>query len=121
MGDFEVFSSVTSVTILGLIIFNVINCFMFREFLKRYGFMKLARRDFYECGFKPTKQKVIRLPVQYLLICVFFLLYDIELIFLFPYSSGVNFTGLYDILLLLLFFECFQITITFDFNRNALA
>ena len=95
MGDFEVFSSVTSVTILGLIIFNVINCFMFRELLKRYGFMKLARRDFYECGFKPTKQKVIRLPVQYLLICVFFLLYDIELIFLFPYSSGVNFTGLY--------------------------
>ena len=78
MGDFEIFFAVVSVTVLGFIVYNVINSFSFRELLKRFGFAKIARRDFYECGFKPTKQKTIRLPIQFLLICVFFLLYDIE-------------------------------------------
>ena len=105
LGDFEIFFSVVSVTILGFVVYNVINCFSFRELLKRFGFLKTSRRDFYECGFKPTKQKTIRLPIQFLLICVFFLLYDIELIFLFPYVSGITFTGLYDFLIILLFFS----------------
>lgn len=120
MGDFEIFFSVISVTILGFIIYNVINCFSFRELLKRFGFSKISRRDFYECGFKPTKQKTIRLPIQFLLICVFFLLYDIELIFLFPFISGITFTGFYDIIIILLFFLLLLISLIFDFNRHAL-
>lgn len=120
MGDFEIFIATSSVTLLGLIIYNVINSFSFRELLKRFGFLKVARRDFYECGFKPTKQKTIRLPIQFLLICIFFLLYDIELIFLFPFISGVNFLGFYDFLLLVVFFTCFVISLVFDFNRHAL-
>ena len=120
MGDFEIFFSVASVTVLGFIVYNVINCFSFRELLKRFGFSKVSRRDFYECGFKPTKQKTIRLPIQFLLICVFFLLYDIELIFLFPFISGITFTGFYDILIIVLFFTLLFISLVFDFNRHAL-
>ena len=96
MGDFDIFLATLSVVILGFVIYNVINSFSFRELLKRFGFLKKSRRDFYECGFKPTKQKTIRLPIQFLLICIFFLLYDIELIFLFPFISGINFLGFYD-------------------------
>jgi len=120
LGDFEVFFAVISVTVLGFIVYNVINCFSFRELLKRFGFLKISRRDFYECGFKPTKQRTIRLPIQFLLICVFFLLYDIELIFLFPFVSGVTFLGLYDSLLILLFFLLLLLSLIIDFNRHAL-
>lgn len=120
LGDFEIFFSVCSVTVLGFIVYNVINCFSFRELLKRFGFLKTARRDFYECGFRPTKQKTIRLPIQFLLICVFFLLYDIELIFLFPFVSGATFLGLYDTLLITLFFGLLFLSLVIDFNRHAL-
>lgn len=120
LGDFEIFYSVCSVTILGFIVYNVINCFSFRELLKRFGFLKTSRRDFYECGFRPTKQKTIRLPIQFLLICVFFLLYDIELIFLFPFVSGITFLGFYDILLITLFFGLLFLSLIVDFNRHAL-
>lgn len=120
LGDFEVFFSAVSVTVLGFIVYNVINCFSFRELLKRFGFLKISRRDFYECGFKPTKQRTIRLPIQFLLICVFFLLYDIELIFLFPFVSGVTFLGLYDSLLIALFFLLLFLSLIVDFNRHAL-
>ena len=83
------------------------NISLMANLLKRFGFLKIARRDFYECGFKPQTQKPIRLPIQFLLICVFFLLYDIELVFLFPYVSGVVFSGFYDFILLIFFFTLF--------------
>lgn len=120
LGDFEIFFATTSVTILGFIIYNVITSFSFRDLLKRFGFLKISRRDFYECGFRPITQKTIRLPIQFILICIFFLLYDIELIFLFPYVSGLTFTGLYDSLLLFFFFFIFFISLVIDFNRHAL-
>ena len=50
----------------------------------RFGVLKVARKDFYECGFRPQNQKPIQVPIQFLLVCIFFLLYDIELIFIFP-------------------------------------
>lgn len=120
MGDFEVLFNYVSVIILGVIVYNFINCFSFRDLLKRFGFLKIARRDFYECGFRPQTQKPIRLPIQFLLICVFFLLYDIELIFLFPYVSGVMFTGFYDLILLFLFFFLFFLSLVIDYERHAL-
>ena len=120
MGDFEIFFSTFSITILGFIIYNVINALSFRDILRRFGFLKIARRDFYECGFRPTSQKPIRVPMQFLLICIFFLLYDIELVFLFPLVSASTFIGLFDLLLLIFFFAVLLVSLVIDFNRHAL-
>lgn len=121
MGDFDVIFSSISIGILGVIIYNIITSFSFRELLKRFGFLKIARRDFYECGFRPVTQKPIRLPIQFLLICIFFLLYDIELIFLFPFVSALTFITMLDSSLITLFFIVFLVSLAFDFNRHALA
>ena len=91
LGDFDIFVATCLVTVLGCVIYTVINCFSFRDLLRRFGFLKAARRDFYECGFRPVEQKAIRLPLPFLLICIFLLLYDIELIFFFPFLSGIAF------------------------------
>lgn len=120
LGDFEVFLNYFSVFILGMIIYNVINCFSFRSLIKRFGFLKISRRDFYECGFRPQTQKPVRLPIQFLLICVFFLMYDIELVFIFPYTSGVTFAGLYDSILIVYFFALFMLSLIVDYERHAL-
>ena len=120
LGDFEVFINYSSVLVLAIVVYNVINCFSFRDLLKRFGFLKAARRDFYECGFKPQNQIPVQLPIQFLLICVFFLLYDIELVFLFPYVSGLGHVGLYDFILLFFFFMMFLITLIVDYERHAL-
>jgi NADH:ubiquinone oxidoreductase subunit 3 (subunit A) len=120
LGDFEILFNYTSVIVLGVIVYNFINCFSFRNLLKRFGFLKIARRDFYECGFRPQTQKPIRLPIQFLLICVFFLLYDIELVFLFPYVSGALFAGFYDLILFFLFFFLFFLSLVIDYERHAL-
>lgn len=120
LGDFEFFFNYFSVTILAIVVYNVINCFAFKNLLRRFGFLKVSRRDFYECGFRPQTQKPIKLPIQFLLICVFFLLYDIELVFLFPYVSGINFAGIYDFILIFFFFILFLFTLAIDYERHAL-
>lgn len=120
LGDFEVLYNYASVAVLAVVVYNVINCFSFRGLLRRFGFLKTARRDFYECGFRPQKQKPIQLPIQFLLICVFFLLYDIELVFLFPYVSGVMYDGFYDFILLFYFFFMFFLSLMMDYERHAL-
>lgn len=120
MGDFEIFFSTLSLSCLGFLIYNVINAVSFRNLLKRFGFLKIARRDFYECGFRPSSQKPIRVPIQFLLICIFFLLYDIELVFLFPLVSAITFLGFYDLLLVIFFFGALLISLIIDFNRHAL-
>lgn len=120
LGDFEVFFNYISVVVLGVIIFSIINCLSFRELLKRFGFLKLARRDFFECGFKPQTQKPIKLPIQFMLICVFFLIYDIELVFIFPYVSGIVFGSFYDTALIVLFFFLFFVSLAVDYEKHAL-
>jgi len=120
MGDFEVLLSVLSVSLLSTIIYNIITVLSFKDILRRFGFMRASRRDFYECGFKPNVQRPVKISLQFLLICVFFLLYDIELVFLFPFVSGLTFTGLYDLLLLSLFFIVLFLSLNIDYERHAL-
>lgn len=88
--------------------------------MRRFGLVKNSRRDFYECGFRPQVQRVVKVSIQFLLICVFFLLYDIELVFLFPFVSGFTFTGFYDLLLVILFFGVLFKSLNIDYERHAL-
>lgn len=121
MGDFEVLFAIISVSILAVLVYNVITVLSFKTILRRFGFMKASRRDFYECGFKPQTQRPIKISLQFLLICVFFLLYDIELVFLFPFVSGSTFTGLYDLILIVMFFSVFFASLNVDYERHALS
>jgi len=113
--------AIISVSILAVLVYNVITILSFKTILRRFGFMKASRRDFYECGFKPQTQRPIKVSLQFLLICVFFLLYDIELVFLFPFVSGSTFTGLYDFILIIMFFLVFFASLNVDYERHALS
>lgn len=120
MGDFEVFYSYVISIIFGVIIYNVINIFFFKNLIKRFGSFKLSRKDFYECGFRPQVQKPIKLSIQFLMICIFFLLYDIELLFFFPFLSSLVFTSFFDIFIFLIFILLFIISMLIDYNRHVL-
>ena len=120
MGDFEVFLMFLSVVVLSTIIYNIITILSFKDILRRFGFLKVARRDFYECGFKPQTQKPVKMSSKFLLICVFFLLYDIELVFLFPFVSGFSYQGVYDTILFIFFFSVLFCSLCVDYERHAL-
>jgi len=68
---------------------------------KRYN---RARLDSYECGIEPTPQPVGggRFPVKYFIIAMLFIVFDIEIVFLYPwavYLDSLKFYGLVEMVL----------------------
>ena len=59
---------------------------------KRYYRAKL---DSYECGIEPTPQAVGggRIPVKYYITAMLFIVFDIEIVFLYPWAVSANQMG----------------------------
>jgi NADH-quinone oxidoreductase subunit A len=54
-----------------------------------------AKLDFYECGIEPTPQPVgpHRFPIKYFLTAMIFIIFDIEIIFLYPWAVETRAVG----------------------------
>ena len=53
-----------------------------------------AKLEAYECGIEPTRQPAgIRFPVKYYLTAMLFIVFDIEIIFLYPWAVAVDRLG----------------------------
>src|SRR6476469_5751896 len=61
---------------------------------KRYN---RARLDFYGCGIEPTPtpEGPNRFPIKYFLTAMLFIIFDIEIIFLYPYAVANKQLGLF--------------------------
>src|SRR5258708_20027548 len=50
-----------------------------------------AKLEAYECGIEPTRQPAgIRFPVKYYLTAMLFIIFDIEIIFLYPWAVAFH-------------------------------
>ena len=69
---------------------------------KRYN---RAKYDAYECGIEPTPQPLgpNRFPVKYFLTAMLFIVFDIEIIFLYPYAVANKLLGLFGLVEIILF------------------
>jgi NADH-quinone oxidoreductase subunit A len=69
---------------------------------RRYNKAKL---DFYECGIEPTPQPLgpNRFPIKYFLTAMLFIVFDIEIIFLYPYAVANKMLGLFGLVEIILF------------------
>ena len=69
---------------------------------RRYNRAKL---DAYECGIEPTPQPVGggRFPVKYYLTAMLFIVFDIEIVFLYPWAVSFDALGLFGLVEMLLF------------------
>jgi len=69
---------------------------------KRYNRAKLAS---YECGIEPTPQPVGggRFPVKYYLTAMLFIVFDIEIVFLYPWAVAFGSLGWFGLVEMVLF------------------
>ncbi len=81
--------------------------------------MKFERKNFYECGFKPSIQKPISMSIQFFLICILFILFDTDLLFLYPFVSGITLVSSFDFVLIIVLFFLLYVSIIFEkFNGS---
>jgi NADH-quinone oxidoreductase subunit A len=86
---------------------------------KRYNRAKL---DSYECGIEPTPQPVGggRFPVKYFITAMLFIVFDIEIIFLYPWALAFDSMGLFGLVEMALFIGTVFVAYAYVWRRGGL-
>jgi len=95
-------------------------------FLARYVSRKLARLDtqklkltIYECGPEVTKQPNT-ISVQFYLIALLFILFDVEIIFMFPWAIDFKLLGWFGFVEMIMFILLLAIGFVYAWKKGAL-
>ncbi len=86
---------------------------------KRYNRAKL---DSYECGIEPTPHAVGggRFPVKYYITAMMFIVFDIEIIFLYPWAVHFDAMGLFGLVEMVLFIATVFVAYAYVWRRGGL-
>ena len=86
---------------------------------KRYNRAKL---DSYECGIEPTPQPVGggRFPVKYFITAMLFIVFDIEIIFLYPWAVHFDAMRLFGLVEMVLFIATVFVAYAYVWRRGGL-
>ena len=80
-----------------------------------------ARLESYECGIEPTRQpRGIRFPVKYYLTAMLFIVFDIEIIFLYPWAVAFDHLGMFGLIEMVLFIVTVLIAYAYVWRRGGL-
>ena len=86
---------------------------------RRYNRAKLQA---YECGIEPVDQPLTggRFPVKYYLTAMLFIIFDIEIIFLYPWAVSFNALGVFGFVEMVLFIGTVLIAYAYVWRRGGL-
>jgi NADH-quinone oxidoreductase subunit A len=87
---------------------------------RRYNRAKL---EAYECGIEPSPQPVIgggRVPVAYYLTAMLFILFDIEMVFLYPFAVAADALGIFGLVEIFLFIATVGFAYAYVWRRGGL-
>jgi NADH-quinone oxidoreductase subunit A len=86
---------------------------------KRYN---KAKVDAYECGIEPTPQPLGggRFPVKFYLTAMLFIVFDIEIIFLYPWAVAYDALGAFGFIEMVLFIATVFIAYAYVWKRGGL-
>jgi NADH-quinone oxidoreductase subunit A len=102
---------------LGFAVFSVVMSAVIGP--KRYNRAKL---DSYECGIEPTPQALGggRFPVKYYITAMMFIVFDIEIVFLYPWAVYFDAMGLFGLVEMVLFILTVFIAYAYVWKRGGL-
>ncbi|MDP2774667.1 MAG: NADH-quinone oxidoreductase subunit A [Nocardioides sp.] len=86
---------------------------------KRYN---RAKYDSYECGIEPTPQPVGggRFPVKYFITAMLFIVFDIEIIFLYPWAVQFDAMGWFGLVEMVVFIATVCVAYAYVWRRGGL-
>ncbi len=74
----------------------------------------------YECGLEPMEIVRGRLSIKFFLVALLFILFDVELIFLFPWAVVFKDLGLYGFVVMLIFLDVVLAGLYYSIKKGAL-
>ena len=99
--------------VLGLLMLSI-------GFLFGKGTKSKAKLSPYECGFDPFEDARIPFDVRYYLVAILFIIFDLEIAFLFPWAVSLNEIGISGIIAMGIFLLVLVIGFIYEWKKGAL-
>ena len=80
----------------------------------------VAKEAPYECGIVPSREPPERFPVTFYLVAMIFIVFDIEIIFLFPWATVFRGLGGYGLAVMALFIVPFFLSFVWEISQGGL-
>jgi NADH-quinone oxidoreductase subunit A len=74
----------------------------------------------YECGFEPISSSQIKFNVKFYLVALLFVIFDLEIIFLFPWSVNVLTLGIFGYYSMLFFLGLLTLGFIYEYKKGAI-
>lgn len=74
----------------------------------------------YECGVRPVGDARTRIPIHYYLVAILFIIFDIEIVFLFPWAVVFRDLGLYGLVEMMIFLGILAVGFIYVWRKGAL-
>ena len=74
----------------------------------------------YECGFEPFEDARVKFDVRFYLVAILFIIFDLEVAFLFPWAISLSLIGLLGYLSMMIFLLILTVGFVYEWKKGAL-
>ena len=74
----------------------------------------------YECGFEPFEDARIQFDVRFYLVAILFIIFDLEIAFLFPWAVALSDIGIFGFISMMIFLFLLTIGFIYEWKKGAL-
>ena len=74
----------------------------------------------YECGFEPFEDSRMEFDVRFYLVAILFIIFDLEIAFLFPWAISLGKIGLFGFVSMMIFLSILTIGFIYEWKKGAL-
>ena len=79
-----------------------------------------AKLSAYECGFEAFEESRGRFDVRYYLVAILFIVFDLEIAFLFPWAVSLGSTGRFGLVVMGIFLTILVVGFVYEWKKGAL-
>jgi NADH-quinone oxidoreductase subunit A len=79
-----------------------------------------AKNSAYECGFEAFEDARMQFDVRYYLVAILFILFDLEIAFLFPWAVALKDVGLTGFIAVMVFLSILVVGFIYEWRKGAL-
>jgi NADH-quinone oxidoreductase subunit A len=74
----------------------------------------------YECGFEPFEDSRMKFDVRYYLVAILFIIFDLEIAFLFPWAVSLDAVGTFGLIAMAIFLAVLVVGFIYEWKKGAL-
>ena len=89
-------------------------------FLLGHGGKDDEKLSAYECGFEPFEDSRIKFDVRYYLVAILFIIFDLEIAFLFPWAVSLDVIGTFGLISMGIFLALLVVGFIYEWKKGAL-